>query len=232
MSGQVLLLSQCAFVGNVAVDGGAMALHDEDVMVLVENCSFVDNVAANSGGALVTWVIDLDIRNCTFRRNSAGIAPQHSDEHMQEAPTTVLSGGAVFGHAWSSTFAHTVFEGNIAASGGGAIGLSGCTVELRDCLVHGNEAIFGGAIYWEPFDRNLLLPDQLTHVAVVVSDSVMSNNHAQGGGVYFYRNSTASGFGFSVAERASNVTYRGNRATYGKIRSSGACVKLRGVVAF
>ncbi|MBR6023653.1 MAG: Ig-like domain repeat protein [Methanobrevibacter sp.] len=70
--GNSLIIDNCTFKDNLAVQGGAVFL--VLCMGTIQNSLFTDNCATDAAGALLTMFSYADIENCTFINNSAGQA--------------------------------------------------------------------------------------------------------------------------------------------------------------
>ena len=135
--GPTLLLSRCAFVGNLASNRGG-ALYAQLAHVLLESCYFGGN-ESNRGGALCVNAATLDAYNCQFIGNRA-----------------VQRGGAIFFYSDNGTpprnrFSNCVFARNQADEGGAAYLLgaqftSGCATWANCTFTQNTALIQGGAI--------------------------------------------------------------------------------------
>ncbi len=63
------VLTQCIFVGNSAVHGGAMDNAGSEPTLI--SCLFIGNTASLDGGAIYDWLARPTLTNCTFSANSA-----------------------------------------------------------------------------------------------------------------------------------------------------------------
>jgi len=156
-----LSISNCSFVNNHAISGGAIYSDSADIEVtnctfdqngglqggavytmnsapIFTFCIFTDNNAANRGGAMVNQSSDAVVSNCQFISNSV--------EYVMNAST----GGAVYNQYSRSVFTNTIFRDNEADGFGGAIYTdgSGYAPTIINCTFRGNEAgDQGGAIF-------------------------------------------------------------------------------------
>lgn len=150
-SGRIALLSSCHFDGNESADlGGAVQVAS---VGLVSNCTFVANVSRKNGGAFYadraskTTFVD-----CHFLTNAA-----------QPTVSSGLTGmgGAIFAKTFGTgrnniALYGCLFEGNVAASRGGAIASESGTYDsanyfsavsyATNTVFRGNCATWGGAI--------------------------------------------------------------------------------------
>ncbi len=153
------------FVGNdsVSFDGGALTLFTSgpgDFRPLVRGNEFRGNNAGNAGGAIrMNGYIAATVTDNLFAENTARMAgaltitSQDStvtitDNVFRSNEATSGKAGAVY-LGCSGDQAHTIarntFEGNSAASEGGALWLFGATIDLYDNEAYGNDATgFGG----------------------------------------------------------------------------------------
>jgi hypothetical protein len=162
----------CTFTDNTCGQyGGAVFLGASTTQLT--GCYLTDNRGNWGGGAVMGFQGgSLTIASCTFARNQAPIGP----------------GGAIGSNMGSSASTLTtlvsdcIFEGNTAVNGGGLeIGGIVSTV-VRDCLFAGNTATTsGGGIYFAPVSGN----------ASILNCTVVGNDAAVGGGIYFGSNPSA-----------------------------------------
>lgn len=134
--GTTVVLTDCAFLGNQAGVGGAVAGEDADITMT--GCTFERN-AAERQGALHCMGGTLLATDCTFRENSAPLL----------STRTPSDGGAIgfFGEV-DVTISNCRFEGNWAALGGAIYSeYSRQGAILRDCVFSGNSASRGGALF-------------------------------------------------------------------------------------
>ncbi len=115
----------CVFVGNSAVEGGALV--PSGSLTNIINCGFFGNVAERRAGAISGENVKLD--SCIFSGNRGG------------GPSFSGSAGAIRGRSGHLDIRNCVFVGNIAG-GGGAIIASG-TVSVSGCVFKDNVATDG-----------------------------------------------------------------------------------------
>jgi predicted outer membrane repeat protein len=100
------------------------------------NCTFEANenivTGGFGGGTLYTWQLNLAVRNCNFvnnkARNGSGFFANGS-----EATSSIL-------------FENTTFNGNEAASSGGAVYFNDARATLRGCTIEANLSSFAGGV--------------------------------------------------------------------------------------
>jgi predicted outer membrane repeat protein len=140
LSGSVVQISDCAFVGNSATYYGG-AIYCEGSTVVISDCRFENNrTSAPSfsypfgGGAIAGGGSQISISRCGFLQNSAG-------------PGT---GGAISGRGFNNSYSNvtvkaSVFCGNSAERGGSALngvyGGDGCV--FRNCTAGGASLVIG-----------------------------------------------------------------------------------------
>jgi hypothetical protein len=117
------VISDSRLVGNTTgiFGGGAIIASGQ---LTLSGCVLADNVSEASGGA-ISSMASLTIRDCTLSGNRTGNA-----------------GGAIWGGA---VIQDSRLLDNIAGTSGGAI--SGYHNDLSDCLLSGNHAVDGAALY-------------------------------------------------------------------------------------
>lgn len=140
-------LTRCRFVGNQALDGGALATVGDQGPLLDEchfmnneaqaggalawraksgslrRCTFLSNVASLAGGAITAKAGQMELINCLFKNNEAG-----------------NSGGALFLKSSQCRVIATVFLGNQGGLDGGAIACQGGALNLQHCTFHANDS--------------------------------------------------------------------------------------------
>jgi predicted outer membrane repeat protein len=166
MSNCTAELTRCSITGNSAgADGGGQAFELGGSITLAE-CTYSGNSAdADGGGLFLTSDCQVDVNDSVFEGNQA--LGEHSS-----------GGGLYAGGIWD--------EGSLDF-------YNGSTVSLRNSEFLGNEAIYGGGLYWYG-----------QAASVDVADCVVWNNTAQhGGGLYW------SG----GAPLITDCSIRGNNAT-------------------
>ena len=111
-------ISDCIFIKNSASHGGGISSHGK---LTVTACSF-DGNAADRGGAIFHFGAKLSMQNSTITRNSAR-----------------EGGGINVAHDSAATLTHVTIARNVAKTGGGTFKLRSGMLNLRNCLLAGNE---------------------------------------------------------------------------------------------
>jgi hypothetical protein len=184
--------SNTAFIGNDALDGGA--IYSDLSTPSFELCSFTGNTGGfdgGRGGAMFNSGSDITVNTCIFDGNTCG-----------GGEVSISRGGAMHNSASVPIVTDSTFTGNTASHGvGGAICNTGASdAEFTNCRFDGNSAGYfngggGGGIYIET--SNSLL------VNCIFSNNVAGGfGGANGGGIYI-----ASG-----SPWIANVTVEGNSA--------------------
>ena len=144
-----------AFYGDYTLTPSIEAEHGDNVPyrleLNLEGCSFSSNASLYGGGAVYVEAtgknVTLNVKDCSFKENKSGF--------VQNA----VGGGAVYMKNTVATFEGCVFEKNDAnyyyggerfwadKLSGGAIGCDDdSSLTVRNCMIIGNKASFGGAI--------------------------------------------------------------------------------------
>ncbi len=188
-------IRNCVFRNNRAHLGAAIYLSDKTPgqKTIIENCTFEDNrvfPAANTtaarGGAFYSFKGNYEMRNCTFRRNTATT----SGGHIHNADSTVSlvkasrfeGASATFGAAVGNYAAGTVavfdscvFSGNSAATSGGAVSTAfTASTTLRHCAIESNNARFGAGLF---------VQNPRSSLSVRNSSIIGNNAQLNGGGI-------------------------------------------------
>jgi predicted outer membrane repeat protein len=171
------VVTRCAFSGNsggtnlndrVYGNGGGQAFTTGCSATVTES-SYLNNATEGNGGALYCWYdCDLDIRDTTFTTNDANTA-------------WTGAGGAIYGGG--------VFQNSIQGY------YNGGTIRVQNCQFKGNDAVFGGGMYWYGYDAD-----------VSVTDSAFRDNVAYHGGALYWSDG---------APTINNCIIRGNTALGG-----------------
>jgi len=120
-------LTNCVFMNNQALDGGAVKNYGNDPVFI--NCSFSGNTADN-GGAVQNYARGATFTNCSFTSNEAAV-----------------SGGAIHNVFGSyPDFNSCTIEGNTAVNGGGIRNEATSVPVFTDCFIINNTATAGGGI--------------------------------------------------------------------------------------
>ncbi|MFT4593895.1 MAG: putative outer membrane repeat protein [Phycisphaerales bacterium] len=148
-----LILDQCTFIDNSAIDGGGIFC--EGMNPTLTNCTFTNNASSEDGGAIFCESSDPTLFDCIFTSNSAREAGALRLENNSNAVVTnclfnfntaTIHAGASYALSGGATFLNCAFIGNSAADKGGAI-LIGSTVHIESCFFGDNIAGSGGALY-------------------------------------------------------------------------------------
>lgn len=213
--GSVLNVQDSSFRENTASDGGAMAI---SAVTTIDNSRFVLNTATGNGstgqgGAIQSWVADLNIRNSRFAFNlgQLGGAIYKRDAGLQVLGTEFsdnsagLDGGAV--HAMQNLNTLLIkasrFHGNLASNGQGG-GVIASNPEVARCLFDNNRAQIGGALAVR-VNGSAITP------AALIYDSTLSNNVAQ-----------QRGGALSITSPNAGVALLGQITTYNNSANTGA----------
>ena len=126
-------IKNCAFVGNIASQGGAIYINAS--VDVIDNCVFSENFASYSGGAIYLYSGNANVLDSVFKDNSAEL----------------VGGGAIsINDDWMS-IKNSIFVNNSTGSDytyGGAIYHGGDLLELINCVLTNNAAkTSGGAIF-------------------------------------------------------------------------------------
>ena len=122
-------LTDCRFLGNMAVEGGGMS-NDDCASPTIEDCVFSDNSATRTGGAMDNRGLSQPtLSGCTILRNGAG-----------------TTGGGLYNWDSDPILTNCVFSGNSAGHGGGMDNFSSHP-RVSFCTFSGNTARqWGGAL--------------------------------------------------------------------------------------
>jgi len=136
--------NDCGFGGvDLGNDGGALYAVDSSGMI--ESTTFEANTAGDGSAAYLLGSDDsVTIARCAFVDGQTG----DSDNPVGE-----VEGGALVVDGDQKVVANNLFQGNVAAAGGGAITLAdhgNSTVIVSNTLV-GNESPEGAGLHFEPF---------------------------------------------------------------------------------
>jgi len=158
-SSSSVLLMACEFSNNHGKHGGG--LNSGGSELLLQDCSFKDNTA-EKGGAIKASDTSYTLKNCIFKTNSVeedgGAVAIYGggglfDSCIFSMNTMQIKGGGIYNVESSPMIANCIFDRNTAAiptsSYGGAIFNEGpdCNPILVNCLITGNSARAGGAMY-------------------------------------------------------------------------------------
>lgn len=189
---QRLQIIACTFTNNTASNvlddvwagnGGVLRTY-LCAMVLISNSHFINNSAVYAGAIYCQGSNSFTITNCSFSSNIAS-----HDE-----------GGAMRVHASHVTLLHSIFNGNLACTKGGAVYVTGA-VTANWTNFTSNKADSGGALY------------------VYAVDSQLSVSNC-----YFKNNTAINGFGgaiFNNAKTDTNVLLVDSTFVYNSASSCG-----------
>ncbi|RLA04570.1 MAG: hypothetical protein DRQ54_09355, partial [Gammaproteobacteria bacterium] len=147
--GTDIVLRNCSFVNNLAVNGGGLRIFDSP-SVRVENCQFSDNEATGSGGGLqIAASLGTSVVGCTFTGNQSveragGLYLNGTDAAVNDcvfiANYCELRGGGANCYSSTSTFANCLFTDNSSGSSGGALFFSDASAPgtIISCTITGN----------------------------------------------------------------------------------------------
>lgn len=129
------LLTDVAFIRNVAVDEGGGMRNGSDSNPQLTDVLFIENTAGGGGGFFNGWLGKPTLTRVTFERNAAtghggGLYSYNDGSHPTIVGSSFISNTAVgkggglfmYYHAYVS-LEDTVFAGNSAANGGGMAGV-------------------------------------------------------------------------------------------------------------
>jgi predicted outer membrane repeat protein len=148
-------LSNCLFQGNHSTNGNGGALYVTGVQIILSDCRFVSNSAGQEGGGLCAISSDLSLTGCTFEANGA----RREGGAIREAGGTLTlvectfernvayDGGALSLAVESASVTGCVFRSNWACMYGGAVENAESLLTLDQCVLSGNTAVQGGAVY-------------------------------------------------------------------------------------
>ena len=187
-----LLVEECLFLGNIAIDGDGGAVEVGYTGARFDRCTFQNNEALMDGGAvyLDTCRRGVTVSSCTFTENEAlwasggAIASSTSKLTIEKSMFyRNAAGGAGAVSAFSgekTTMRNCIVAGNTAGFDGGGMTFSSTSIDLSGVLVAGNraDATRGGGVF---FDRMFS--------GTVANCTIVGNSAGQaGGGIYSYVN--------------------------------------------
>jgi len=155
-----LIIENSTFTSNSAIKGGAIYNKGSSIL---NNVTFVSNVASSGGAIYNCNLVNLTIKNSTFKSNTAtstdtssvyGGGAIYNGQGNLSIETSYFTnntsnqeGGAIFNWYGNSGIIKCTFEGNTANNGhGGAIYHTG-TSNIISSIFTDNIAKYGGAIY-------------------------------------------------------------------------------------
>lgn len=206
-------LNSCTFSNNEATQAAAIHLQDSSYLS-IDSTLFEFNTASDStwgGGAIgVFSSATSTIRNSSFQNNASGVG----------------GGGAIFGYLYGGVdfdinVDNTYFSNNTSAGPGGAVILLGSNLSLTNCLVSGNSAVNGGAIFANADGINQSIDLTNTTLADNNSSGLAALEHAvlnNGTSVFNFLNTIVEnpgmnyvgGTGTTAASRGGNLSSDGS----------------------
>lgn len=158
----IVTLEGAAFTGNDSTDvGGAVYLGTGVALTLGEGVTFTNNHSAKDGGALyLANQYDLHVKDETIQVQVPVTFTGNKDDDGLHGVTftdnsTDTNGGALafdpeFNGLADNTIQYATFAGNTAKARGGAVAFNAAIIEntLDTCAFTGNQAIYGGAVYY------------------------------------------------------------------------------------
>ena len=244
-TGDTGTIDNCTFINNKATlantgDCGAIAWYSNGGVL--KNSYFENNTGMDKGAAILVYnsnIQSMDIVNCTFNNNKA-------DGRYGEYGV----GGAIAVYAGSGVkIDHCNFTSNNATSVGGAIIFDeNGRGSVSNCNFIGNEAVNGGAIYWNTTGGNVTNCNFTSNVASenggaiywnvdggsVTSSNFNNNQAVNGSAIYLSENvhtyeikestftsNGASGYGTVAAKQLTTLSLGGNTFSSNTV-SSGA----------
>lgn len=159
--------TNCTFTNNTSeAHGGAVEQNNNvtDGALKIVNTTFMNN-AAKGGGALLTWMGDITVENCSFEHNEAtGTSGGAWYASLKDAVTykvagcyfgenlSAAHGGAILSTSKNATFTNCTFYKNEitgANNGGGALALQG-DATIYNCTFVDNKSVhetYGSGIH-------------------------------------------------------------------------------------
>lgn len=125
----VFSATDCRFIANSGVDGGAINFFVSSGNPTLTGCTFIGNSASGFGGAITNFFSGMTAYRCIFAGNSA-----------------VQGGGAINASSGAGLLLNCTIAGNTTGGLAGAgvlLGASNSTVELRNCIVWDNASASG-----------------------------------------------------------------------------------------
>lgn len=125
-------ISNCIFIDNIAkFFGGGM--YNETSSPIISNCTFISNRSESFGGGMFNNISSPVITNCTFSYNIA----------------ISSEGGGMSNDRSSPIIRNSKFINNSAnnGNGGGIENFNHSVPKFTNCLITGNSALKGGALY-------------------------------------------------------------------------------------
>eukprot|EP00210_Caulerpa_lentillifera_P005465 g5226.t1 len=182
-------IRKCSFRSNTAEDGGALFLNGSGHLNLSNN-TFLFNEASGNGGAIYLNGLSINITNCTFMQNQAGILPFVIDRICPLSLNGILEeslsqGGAIYMtnagliESTSCNCFQSIFQNNSAPVGGALSLPLDNNLQIESSRFYSNTGQFGGACFLNAsFNSSMKLNSAIT-------DTVFENNTACFGGALY-----------------------------------------------
>ncbi|MEJ2703019.1 MAG: S8 family serine peptidase, partial [Sedimentisphaerales bacterium] len=165
------VLNRCNFTGNLAgfTGGGGGQFFNALCTAQITDCNYIDNSSGDAGGGLFCLTDStFDIAGTNFIGNSS--------------VARYASGGALYGGGVWDPETFLWYNGN--------------KITINDSYFAGNEAAFGGGLYWHGEDAD-----------IAISGSVVSSNTAEHGGGLFWSAGTPVIKGSSIIRNTAKTRY-------------------------
>ncbi|MFC1850344.1 right-handed parallel beta-helix repeat-containing protein [candidate division CSSED10-310 bacterium] len=180
-------ISHCVIHRNYSSRRGGGIFCRSSIMTLLD-CSIVNNIAYDDGGGFCGEDSDIiTITGCTFKDNQA------------LTDSLAYGGGLSLSEPSAVLIEQSIFQGNFANNGGGAIELYHApnNTVIKKCFFHDNTARGGGALFSE------------NSVPQIVNCVFVANSADFGGAVYNFDSSSMTlintTFAYNEATRAGSV---------------------------
>ena len=155
--GSIISLFNCWFHGNIASQGGAIAVDETSVTLSIYDTNFTDNVAGGAGWGGGAMYISAPVSSDDTRTLTM-VGGNMINNHAKDADVQNggrQHGGAVFCSFFDYSFSDMVIKENSAIRGGGMLIIQG-TFWCERVIFHNNEATGnndgGGALYVDDGD--------------------------------------------------------------------------------
>lgn len=208
-----IAVTNCMFDRNFARFGGGMRSFNTSRTTVV-GCIFRDNFAGELGGGMGDFrSASLTLQDCMFTGNRAG----NGGALCVYGPTTIVRrcvfvgnvaqgyAGAVFNEVAGvgTTYLDTIFSGNIAGEGGGAMANYAGSPTIVNCSFSGNTSgLSGGAIM-----------NRMVYPASVLSPVIINST---------FSGNIAGEFGGAIVNRDESVTTLTNSILWGNSAALGS----------
>ena len=191
-----LTICKSTFIGNDAVDGGALNIHAVIANVKIYNNTFTSNEASHNGGAIAitcSAIGNLEMYNNIYQFNSA------------------KNGGAIYSNVGFSETGST-FKSNSATDGSAIYLVGGNSLTLTNDKFESNTASSHGAIYLG--SGASINPDDLTFKSNTNGNIYFAGDYTAS---EFYVNQTGGGSGMSSSDPTTLTTAIQHVSTGGRI---------------